>query len=363
MSADRKSLARIARLQGAMKAAGVDFVVLGPFANLFYLCGSALPDTARFNCVVIPQAAHPTYVVPKIQAALVPRGFDAILWEEDETPFDAVAGVIANVGRVAVDPRMRSAFLIGLQRVLPGVSFEDAAPITSGLRTVKDHEDLEILAQAGRKFDAIWSEFFADGRLIGRSELDVRRQISQLILAHGFESVAWCDVGSGPNGASPLHHGSERIIQPGDPVVIDFAGVYQGFFMDTCRTPIAGTPAPEFLEIYHLVNQAYEAAEAAARPGLKAHELDAVARNLIEAGGYGKNFLHRLGHGLGLDPHEAPFIVSGNDQILEPGMVFSNEPGIYIPGRWGVRIENILALTESGVRRFGNTTRAVVQMN
>lgn len=353
---------RLGRLQAEMKGADIRLAILGPFATSHYLFGSSLPDTARFNCVLVPDSGTPTFFVPRIQLSLVPAGFATAVWEEDQDPFALLAS-LAGPALVGIDNRIRSGFLLRIQQALAGATFQDLAQLTTSLRLLKDGNALSILGEAGRRFDAIWDEFFATGKLIGRTENDVRRQIGRLILGHGFDSIAWIDVGSGPNGASPLHVGSERIIEAGDPVVIDFAATLDGYHMDTCRTPVAGSASEHFVKILDIANRAYDAAEAAARPGIKASRLDAVARDIISEHGFGENFLHRLGHGLGLEPHEPPFIVSGNDLVLQPGMVFSNEPGIYLAEQYGVRVENILALTEDGFLRFGNATRKLVEMD
>jgi Xaa-Pro aminopeptidase len=253
--------------------------------------------------------------------------------------------------------------LLGLQALLPSARFHDATPLVSRLRIRKDETEIAVLSDLASRFDAVWKAFFAEGRLIGVTENAVARQLRELVASQGFDAMLWCDVGSGPNGASPLHHGSERVVRRGDPVVIDFAATKDGYIMDTCRTPVAGDPPAGFVEAYDLVNRAYEAAAAAIRPGATAESIDRVARDLIARGGHDGRFIHRLGHGLGLDAHEEPYIVAGNAMALRPGMVFSNEPGIYIPGQWGIRTENIMLVTEDGGRPLADTPRTLVSMS
>jgi Xaa-Pro aminopeptidase len=356
---------RIAAIQAAMATRDIDVTVIGPSADMFYLLGKRLPLTERFNALVIPKSGEATVVVPGLQAPLVetlPYAATTAVWSETEDPLAKTAAIIGDVHRVAVNPHLYARFLLGLQTRLPRAGFFDAGALTTPLRLQKSADETAFLRDLGRRFDAIWAEFFAHEKLIGRTENAIRRRIGELILAQGFDEVSWVDVGSGPNGASPLHHGSERRIAPGDPVVIDFAGTKDGYVMDTCRTPIAGEPNPEFRTIYDIVNRAHEAANAAARPGAAAEDVDKAARDVIAAAGFGPLFTHRTGHGLGIDAHEEPYIVAGNRQTLAPGMVFSDEPGIYVPGRWGCRIENILVITQSGAESLNAASRNLVEM-
>lgn len=359
--------ARIEALQRRMRERGLDAALISPSADMEYLIGGRLPLTERLNQIVVPADGKCSLIVPTLQIPLVSgllEHFDIEGWSEDISPLDVVAKrVTADARRVAVDGHMWATFVLGLQERLPAASFLNASPLLSEARICKDADEITILQEAANRFDAIWTDFFAHGRLTGRTENQIAATIRELVLAHGFDTVLWCDVGSGPNGASPLHHGSDRRVEPGDPVVIDFAGTYKGYVMDTCRTPVAGAAAPEFRAIYDVVNKAYEAGLAAVRPGVPAQAVDQAAREAIEDAGFGPQFLHRLGHGLGLDAHEDPYLVKGNEELLRPGMVFSNEPGIYIAGRWGVRIENILVVTDDGGRSLNESTRELVSMN
>ena len=359
--------ARIEALQQRMRERRLDVAFVSPSADMEYLIGGRLPLTERLNQLVIPAEGDCSLVVPKLQLPLVAelRGdIDIQIWDEDISPLDLVARLAPKgAQRAAVDGHMWATFVLGLQERLPGASFTDVSPLLSAARICKEDGEIDILQEAAQRFDAIWTTFFERGRLLGRSEYQIANDIRDLILEHGFDSVLWCDVGGGPNGASPLHHGSQRVVEPGDPVVIDFAASYKGYVMDTCRTPVAGEADPEFVAIYDIVNKAYEAGLEAVQLGSKAESVDHAARKIIEDAGFGANFLHRLGHGLGLDAHEEPYIVKGNEQLLRPGMVFSNEPGIYVPGKWGVRIENIIVVTEDGGRSLSQLTRELVSMH
>jgi len=356
---------RIEALQRRMQAAGIDAALIGPSAGMEYLIGGRLPLTERLNLLIVPKTGQCQLILPKLQAPLAQALADNVgiaIWDEDVAPLDLVAQVVKDARKVGIDSHMWAVFLLGLQQRLRDVHFVDISPLLSAARICKDGEELAILEEAGRRFDAIWTQFFEMGRLSGRTENEIAASIKEMTLAHGFDAMLWCDVGSGPNGASPLHHGSNRCVERGDPVVIDFAATYKGYVMDTCRTPVAGEPHPDFLIIYNTVNAAYEAGLGAVGPGVPAEAVDHAARRVIEDAGFGPQFLHRLGHGLGIDAHEEPYIVKGNAYRLRPGMVFSNEPGIYVAGRWGVRIENIIVVTEEGGRSLNSVTRQLVVM-
>lgn len=358
--------ARIEALQQGMRQTGIAAALIGPSADMEYLIGGRLPLTERLSLLVVPADGGCSLVVPGLQtplAAAVADAVEVVAWKEDVSPLDVVAERMPNgASRLAVDGHMWATFLLGLQKRLPNLSFSNISPLLSKARICKDTDELAILQEAARRFDTIWLTFFREGKLIGQTENEIAAAIRELVLDHGFDTVLWCDVGSGPNGASPLHHGSKRRVEAGEPVVIDFAGTYRGYVMDTCRTPVAGDAHPDFVAIYDIVNKAYEAGLAAVRPGARSSAVDEAARRVIADAGYGAQFLHRLGHGLGLDAHEDPYIVAGNDMPLQPGMVFSNEPGIYIPGKWGVRIENIVVVTDDGGRSLNESSRELVSM-
>lgn len=360
---------RIDALRSRMVAEGVDMMLISATSDMQYTIGKRLPNTERFNALAIGLTGKPRLIVPQLQVPLVVELGDSIeivAWAETQDPIHLLAEMIETSGvrSLAVDGLMRSAFLLRLQaRVGGGVHFSNGTALSAQVRLIKDADEISVLRELGKRFDAIWDTFWSKGRLVGTTEREVVEQIRKLLFAHGFESMDWCDVGSGPNGASPLHHHSDRVIQPGDPVVIDFAGTVGGYFMDTCRTPIAGEPDPAFAEIHRIVQSAHDAANSAARPGIPACEVDEAARNVITKAGFGDRFIHRLGHGMGLDPHEEPYIVSGNTLPLASGMVYSNEPGIYIPGKWGVRIEDIILMTDAGAHSLNACSRDIVTMN
>ncbi|HLI52613.1 MAG TPA: M24 family metallopeptidase, partial [Thermomicrobiaceae bacterium] len=262
---------------------------------------------------------------------------------------------------IAVNDQLWSTFLLQLEEYLPDSRFVGAGPVLVQLRIVKDAAEIAILREASRRTDDAWEHFCSSARLTGKSEREVAEWLSALMLEHGMESIAFCIVASGPNASSPHHGTSERVIEAGDPVVIDFGGGYQGYYSDVTRTPIAGRePDPELARIYEVVKQAQQAAFEAVKPGVACQEIDRAARRVITEAGYGDYFIHRVGHGLGQTVHEDPYLVEGNTRPLETGNVFSDEPGIYVPGKWGVRIEDTLVVTESGAERLNRTSKELL---
>jgi Xaa-Pro aminopeptidase len=198
---------------------------------------------------------------------------------------------------------------------------------------------------------------------VGRSEAAVAADIAQGIREAGHATVDFTIVASGPNGASPHHGTSDRVIGAGEPVVVDIGGTMpDGYCSDSTRTYVVGEPDAEFRAAYATLHAAQRAAVAAVRPGVTAESVDAAARDVLTGAGLGAYFLHRTGHGIGLDGHETPYIVTGNTLPLEPGMTFSIEPGFYVAGRWGARIEDIVACTGDGVRRLNTIDTGLVML-
>jgi Xaa-Pro aminopeptidase len=242
--------------------------------------------------------------------------------------------------------------VLQMQAELTGRSFVPAGLAMRDLRQVKDVDEARLLRMAASAADRTM-EAIVHGRLIGRTEADVSREIRSRIVDEGHDVADFAIVGSGPNGASPHHDAGDRKIEAGEPVVLDIGGTLAGYASDTTRTiwvagEAGGRPEPEFIRVFELVRDAQARATAAVAPGVRAERIDEVARGVISAGGYGEYFTHRVGHGIGLEVHEDPYMVAGNVTPLEPGMAFSVEPGIYLPGRWGVRIENIVMCGQTG---------------
>jgi Xaa-Pro aminopeptidase len=316
--------------------------------------------TERITMLALQASRDPAMIVPILErpdAAAAPGAAALSLtdWADGSDPYAATAGLLNPHGSYAISDSAWAMHLLGLQQVLPEsryVSMTGALPM---LRAVKDAEELERLAAAGAAADATFEQIVGV-RFAGRRERDIGADLAGLLRNHGHSEVDFTVVGSGPNGANPHHEVSERTIEDGDMVVLDFGGLQDGYGSDTTRTVHVGEPSDEEREVFEVVRRAQQAAFEAVRPGVACQESDRVARKVISDAGYGEYFIHRTGHGIGLTTHEPPYMVEGETRALEPGMCFSIEPGIYLPGRFGVRIEDIVTVTENGGRRLNNTS-------
>jgi Xaa-Pro aminopeptidase len=320
----------------------------------------------------VPRQGEPFLVVPRLEAPMVEAspagglGLEVLAWDETDDPFALLAGAATGrLGsapvRVGVGARTWAEHALGVQRALPGSALELASPVLDRLRMVKSAAEIEELALAGAAIDRVHARM-GEWLRVGRTESEVGADIAAAILAEGHVGVDFTIVGSGPNGASPHHELSGRTIEAGDLVVVDIGGeTATGYRSDCTRTyVVGGSASAEVAEWYAVLQAAQETATAAVRPGVTAQEIDAVARTVIDDAGWGEHFIHRTGHGIGLDTHEAPYIVAGNDLPLEPGMAFSVEPGIYLPGRCGARIEDIVVCTDDGVTALNEGPRELV---
>ncbi|MGY1722332.1 M24 family metallopeptidase [Blastococcus sp. SYSU DS0533] len=370
-------LVTLDRLHAARAVAGelgIDLLVLTPGADLRYLCGYAAHAMERLTALAVPRRGEPFLVVPRLEAPMVDAGpagalgLEVLAWDETDDAFAVLAGAAvgrlgAAPGRVAVGSRTWAEHALGVQRALPGAVLELASPVVDQLRMVKTPAEVEELARAGAAIDRVHARM-GEWLTVGRTEAEVGADVAAAILAEGHVSVDFTIVGSGPNGASPHHELSNRVVEAGDLVVVDIGGeTATGYRSDCTRTyVVGGGPDAEVAEWYGVLQAAQQAATAAVRPGVPAEEIDAAARTVIADAGWGGYFIHRTGHGIGLDSHEAPYIVAGNRLPLEPGMAFSVEPGIYLPGRHGARIEDIVVCTDDGVRVLNNGPRGLVEL-
>ncbi|MGY1705648.1 M24 family metallopeptidase [Geodermatophilus sp. SYSU D00697] len=351
---------------------GIDLLVLTPGSDLRYLCGYHAHAMERLTALVVPRSDEPFLVVPRLEAPMVDvspaggLGLEVLAWDETDDPFALLArAATARLGapptRVAVGARTWAEHALGVQRALPGAVLELAGPVVDRLRMVKTPAEVAELAAAGAAIDRVHARV-GEWLRVGRTEAEVGADIAAAILAEGHVGVDFTIVGSGPNGASPHHEVSDRVVREGDLVVVDIGGeTATGYRSDCTRTYAVGrTPDAEVSEWYGVLQQAQAAATAAVRPGVTAEQVDAAARDVIAAAGWGEHFIHRTGHGIGLDTHEAPYIVAGNDLPLVAGMAFSVEPGIYLAGRAGARIEDIVVCTDDGVVTLNDGPRELV---
>ncbi len=347
-------LTRVDSVRAAMAAAGVDALLLSTGADLPWLTGYEAMPLERLTMLVLPADAEATLVVPLLEAPRVevdPSVFSLRPWGEQEDPVDVVTGLVGGRQRLAISDRAWATFLLRLQSRLPAATWRMASAVTGPLRAVKDAEEVSALAAAAAAADRVASQLVAgDIPLVGRSEADVSADIARRLVDEGHQRVNFAIVGSGPNSASPHHDAGPRRIRPGEPVVCDFGGVLNGYCSDITRTVFTGEPPAAFRRLYSVLQDAQAAAVAAAAVGTPCQAVDGVARRIIADAGYGDCFIHRTGHGIGIEEHEDPYIVAGNEQALVPGHAFSVEPGIYVAGTHGARLEDIVVAQPDGPR-------------
>jgi Xaa-Pro aminopeptidase len=363
------------RLRAAAAAAadaGLAGLVITPGYDLRYLVGSRAQTFERLTALVLPATGEPTVVVPRLElaslkeSAVTELGLAVRDWVDGDNPYrvvgDALGGAPAgSSGRLAtaVTDAMPALHLLPLADVL-GVVPVLATDVLRRLRMIKDAAEIDALRKAGAAIDRVHArvpEFLVPGR----TEPDVAADIAEAIVAEGHSEVAFIIVGSGPHGADPHHECSDRELRAGDIVVVDIGGPYEpGYNSDSTRTYSIGEPNPEVARRYAVLQRAQQAAVDAVRPGVTAEQVDAVARDVLAAEGLAEAFVHRTGHGIGLSVHEEPYIVAGNALPLEEGMAFSVEPGIYFPGQWGARIEDIVVVTADGALSVNNRPHELV---
>jgi Xaa-Pro aminopeptidase len=358
---------RLERVREAMARAGLDALLLSLGADLPWLTGYTAMPLERLTMLVAPRSEAPTLVVPLLEAPRVkplPEVFSLRPWGETEDPVEIVASAVrATAGpapALAVSDRAWASFVLRLQEALPGATWRAASTLTAPLRAVKDEAEIEALAAASAAADRVASALLAgEIQLQGRTERQVAAEIGRRLLEEGHEKVNFTIVASGPNSASPHHEPTERLIGPGEPVVCDFGGSLGGYCSDITRTVFTGRPSAELQRIYEVVRQAQEAGIKAAQLGSACSAVDSAARRLIAEAGFGEHFIHRTGHGIGLEEHEEPYMAQGNSLPIEAGHAFSVEPGIYLPGRYGVRLEDIVVASPAGPKPLNLASHAL----
>ena len=359
----RERLSRAAQLAAD---AGWDALLITPGPDLRYLVGYDAVPLERLTCLVVPASGDPVLVAPLLErpaAAASPvgaAGIDIRTWGETDDPYRLVAGLLPTCSRVGVDDHMWAVKALRRRAAMPGAEQFAAGSVLSHMRMRKSSDEVAALLGAGRAIDEVHSAVPSLLRP-GRTEREVGRDIAALILEAGHVTADFVIVASGPNGASPHHEVSDRVLQVGDPIVVDIGGTMpDGYCSDETRTYSLGDPGEDYLRAYAVLQQAQREAWEAVRPGVPCESIDAVARDRLAAEGLGELFIHRTGHGIGLETHEEPYIVSGNTLPLEEGMTFSVEPGFYAEGRWGARIEDIVACGTDGPVLLNDRPRELV---
>jgi Xaa-Pro aminopeptidase len=353
---------RIRRAAAAAADRDIDALLITPSPDYAYLLGYRAPAMERLTCLVVPADGTPALVLPRLEEPLARHelgeladDIEIVAWDETDDPFRLVQALVRSALRVAVQDQMWARFVLRLRASLDPAQLVEAGHTMSALRSVKSPGEVErlraVAAAADEAIGAITRE-----RLSGRTEIEVSRRVREHLLAAGHDEAGFAIVASGPNAASPHHAAGERLIGEGDAIVLDIGGTRDGYCSDTSRTAFVGDPPAEFAALHAVLREAQRAACDAVRPGVPAAEIDAVARDLIADAGYGDAFIHRTGHGIGMETHEEPYIVASNREPLVEGNAFSIEPGIYIEGEWGARIEDIVVCTADGGERLNTTS-------
>lgn len=365
-SQDLYPVSRLAAVQEATAKAGLDALLLTPGPDLRYVSGYEALPLERLTCLVVPASGESYLMVPRLelpaaQASPAARlGLEFVAWDETDDPYEEVAKRLGKAAKVGLADRMWAMASLRFRAAMPGTEQVLAGTVLRELRMRKSPAEMAALREAGEAIDAVHRQV-PEFLRAGRTEREVGRDIHDAILAAGHHTVDFVIVASGPNGASPHHELSDRVIQAGEPVVVDIGGqLHNGYCSDSTRNYCIGEPPADYAAYFEVLRRAQDAACAAVRPGVSCESIDAAAREVIAEAGYGDHFIHRTGHGIGIETHEEPYIVAGNTEPMEPGFAFSVEPGIYLSGRHGARIEDILVCTETGGERLNNTTRDLV---
>ena len=356
--------ARMTRAARDAAQTGLAGLLVTPGPDLVWLCGyRPTAVTERLTLLVVTPGSEPRLLVPALERpdAEAAPGAGAVRisdWRDGQDPYAAATGLLLPNGRYGVSDVTWALHLLGFQEALPLTTYRPLSVVLPMLRAVKDEHEVARLAAAGAAADAAYEEILSV-RFSGRRERDVAADLADLLRRHGHSQVDFTVVGSGPNGANPHHEAGDRVIEHGDTVVLDFGGLRDGYGSDTTRTVHVGDPTEEERRVHDLVRTAQQAAFEAVAPGVACQEIDRRARRVIEDAGYGEYFVHRTGHGIGVTTHEPPYMIEGEETPLVPGMCFSIEPGVYLPNRFGVRIEDIVTCTADGGRRLNATDHAM----
>ncbi len=353
---------RVGRVRAEMERRGIDVLLLSVGPDLPYLTGYEAMPLERLTMLVLPARGDARLVVPQLEAPRVDRGedlFEVVPWAETDDPVDRVVGLLGGGSAnpvVAIGDHTWARFVLALQAELPHAQWRRAHEVTSPVRVVKDADEIAALQAAASAVDAVAAEM-RERPFAGRREIDVHRELVDRMLEHGHQRANFAIVAAAANAASPHHEPGERVIAQGDVVLCDFGGTMDGYCSDITRMFHVGPPPAEVRDAYELLEAAQEAGVRAATIGAPCSAVDAAARDVIGAGGHGEHFVHRTGHGIGTEAHEDPYMVAGNEDAIVAGHAFSVEPGIYLTGRFGMRLEDIVVATTAGPRRLNAAPR------
>ena len=354
---------RLLKLQDRMRDAQVDLLAIGPTANMQYLLGFA-PHADERVCLLLIRPDDVRMVAPSLNCEEIQAHTDVELvpWTDVDGPQAALRQALGSktaLGALAVDGATRSDFLMHLQAILTSRKTIGADTLIAPLRQRKSAEEIELLARGAAQADMAM-QAAVDACRAGATESGIAWAAEAAFRKNGADVVDFTIVGAGLHGAFPHHHAGNTELVYGDAGVIDIGATFRGYKSDITRMVHLGKPTPEFTRAYAAVLEANQRAIASVRPGITAEAIDRAARDVLDVAGYGEYFTHRTGHGIGLDGHEPPWMMLGNKIVLEQGMIFSIEPGVYFPGKFGIRIEDIVAVTGSGVRNLTGADHALI---
>ncbi|MEX2135066.1 MAG: Xaa-Pro peptidase family protein [Acidimicrobiia bacterium] len=354
---------RLQQLQEIMGERGVDGVLLTAGSDMPYFSGYSAMPLERITAFVFGREGDPTLFVPALEAPRVDQGdFEIESWGETDDPIGLVVKRLGSSSSIAVGETMWSSFLLDFQSRMGDVEWSVASDLTRELRMRKEPGEIDRLRRAAEATDRVLARVPSEVKFAGRAQSEVAAEFARMTVDEGHDRSWFTIIASGPDSASPHHETGSRKIEEGDMVVCDFGGTIDGYHSDVTRTFVVGPPTSKQHEVHDLVVAANAAGRAAIAPGVTCQEVDSAARRIIEDGGYGRYFIHRTGHGIGLEGHEHPYIVDGNSLALEAGMTFSVEPGIYIPGEFGVRVEDIVACGADAVDDLNRAERSLVEV-
>ena len=357
---------RVEKARRLLAEQDYDLLVLFPSSNMLYLSGFYDEAMERMLFFILPREGDPVFLVPELYEGQVKEESpfpEVRVWKDSEDPKPLLQRTLAELApgtaKVLVDDGMWASFLLILKEVLPGAEFALSSQIMKPLRMRKTADEVRHLEEAGAIADQAFEEVTRMD-IEGMTELALASRIEEVMKKRGADKIAFEPlVASGANGALPHHRAGRRRIERGDAVILDYGCSIRGYCSDITRTIVCKRASKEIETVHEIVCSAQEKAVQAVRPGVQARVVDRSAREEIAGKGFGERFIHRTGHGIGLEVHEEPYITEGNDLELEEGMAFSVEPGIYLPGKFGVRIEDIVVVTQSGAERMNRCSHSL----
>lgn len=363
----RTYLARLDRARAEMAVHGVDAMILSLGQDMPYLMGYLAMPLERLTMLVVPRHGEASLIIPRLEAPRVHEMSDVftmVPWNETEDPVAIAHRLLGSAQTIAVGDQMWSRFLVDLLVHRPTAKYVRSVTVMEALRSRKDAAELAALIAAGAAADRVAAQLHAgDIPLVGRTEAEVSADISARLIAEGHQKVNFAIVAAGENAASPHHHAGDRVIRHGEIVLCDFGGTMDGYCSDITRCVHIGEPPKDIADAYAVLMKAQAAGVSAGVLGSTCENVDAVTRAIIDAAGYGEYFVHRTGHGIGMEEHEDPYMVSGNATPIAVGHAYSVEPGIYVPGKWGMRLEDIVVVTDNGPAPVNHTNHELVVLH